>query len=138
VCEKSIILYECAFEAGCSRQTEWATGVTSRAESAKERTTAMNHFKLMVPKGLWLATIGLATMLLGWTPSCKAQEVSPVRFTDTGVEDVYPAKPAAKKLTKAQIAARSIQAGPSNQAIARKQNTHRAARKRNVAFAPGM
>jgi hypothetical protein len=114
------------------------TASPSAQNFAEERTTAMNHFKLLVPKTLWLGTIGIATMLLGWTPSCKAQEVSPVRFTDTGVEDVYTAKPPAKKLAKAQIAARSIQAGPSNQAIARKQNTHRAARKRNVAFAPGM
>jgi hypothetical protein len=108
------------------------------ADSTKERTTVMNHFKLFVPKALWLGTIGIATMLLGWTPSCKAQEVSPVRFTDTGVEDVYPVKPPAKKLAKMQLAARSIQAGPYNQVIARKQNTHRAARKRNVVFTPGL
>ena len=98
----------------------------------------MNHSKLLVPKTLWLGTIGIATMLLGWTPSCKAQEVSPVRFTETGVEDVYPAKPPAKKLAKVQIATHSVQAGPSNQTMVRKQNTHRAARKRNVTFAPGM
>ena len=98
----------------------------------------MNHFKLIVPKALWLGMIGIATMLLGWAPSCKAQEVNPVRFTDTGVEDVYPAKPPVKKPVKAQIAARSIQTGPSNQAIARKQNSRRAARKRYVAFNPGM
>jgi hypothetical protein len=97
----------------------------------------MNHFKLLVPKAMWLGTIGIATMLLGWTPSCKAQEVSGVRFTETGVEDVYPVKPLAKKPATAQIAARSIQAAPSSQAIARKQNTRRAARKRNVAFTPG-
>ena len=97
----------------------------------------MNYFKLLVPKALWLGTIGIATMLLGWTPSCKAQEVSPVRFTDTGVEDVYPVKPLAKKPPKTQLTARSIQPGASSKAIARKQNTHRAARKRNVVFAPG-
>ena len=95
----------------------------------------MNPFKLLVPKTLWLG-IGIATMLLGWTPSCKAQEVSPARFTDTGVEDVYPTKPPAKKPAKVH-AIRSTQAGPSNQAIGRKQNTHRGARKQNVS-APGM
>lgn len=98
----------------------------------------MNHFKLLVPKTLWLGTIGLATMLLGWTPSCKAQEVNPVRFTETGVEDVYPAKPPAKKPARVHIATNSVQAGPSHQAIVRKQNTHRAARKRDAVFAPGM
>lgn len=98
----------------------------------------MNHFKLLVPKTLWLGTIGIATMLPGWTPSCKAQEVSPVRFTDAGVEDVYPAKPPAKKSAKVHIATQSAQAVPSNQPISRKQNTHRPARKRNVVFAPGM
>ncbi len=96
----------------------------------------MNHFKLLLPKTLWLGTIGVATMLLGWTPSCKAQEVSPAHFTQTGVEDVYPVqKPLAKKSAKVLIATRSIQAGPSSQAINRKQNARRVARRRNVVFA---
>lgn len=89
----------------------------------------MNYFKLLVPKTLWLG-LGIATMLLGWTPSCKAQEASPVRFTDAGVEEVYPVKPLAKKPAKVQIATQSAQVVPSNQPIGRKQNTHRAARKR--------
>jgi hypothetical protein len=105
----------------------------------KERTTAMNHFKVLLPKVLWLGTIGVATMLLGWTPSCKAQEVSPAIFTATGVEDVYPAKNVpAKKPAKVYNATHSTQARASNQAITRKQNAHRAARKREVASAPGM
>jgi hypothetical protein len=99
---------------------------------------AMNP-KLLLPKTLWLGTIGVATMLLGWTPSCKAQEVSPAHFTDTGVEDVYPAKELlAKKPAKVCIATHSIQAKPSNQAIDRKQNTHRAARKRKAVSAPSI
>jgi hypothetical protein len=99
---------------------------------------AMNP-KLLLPKTLWLGTIGVATMLLGWTPSCKAQEVSPAHFTDTGVEDVYPAKKLpAKKPAKVYIATHSTQAEPSNQAIDRKQNAHRAARKRNVVSAPSI
>jgi hypothetical protein len=98
----------------------------------------MNHFRLLIPKTLWLGTIGVATMLLGSTPSCRAQEVSPVRFTDTGVEDVYPAKQTlAKKPAKGHIVTYSIRAESSNQAISRRQNAHRAARKRNVVFAPG-
>jgi hypothetical protein len=100
---------------------------------------AMSYFKFLLSKTLWLGTLGVATMLPGWTPSCKAQEVNPVRFTDAGVEDVYPAKqPLAKKPARMQVATHSIQAGPSNQEIGRKQNTHRAARKRNVVSAAGM
>jgi hypothetical protein len=38
--------------------------------------------------------VGLAAMLLVSTPSCKAQEVSPDHFTDTGVQDVYEGAPA--------------------------------------------
>jgi len=110
-----------------------------RRKTEKERTTAMNHFKLLLSKTLWLGTIGVATMVLGWTPSCKAQEVSPAIFTDKGVEDVYPAqKPVAKKPAKVQGASHSTQAGHSNQAIGRKQNAHRAARRRDVVSAPGM
>jgi len=99
----------------------------------------MNYFKHMVPKTLWLGTIGVATMLLGWTPSCKAQEVSPAHFTYTGVEDVYLAeKPLAKKSAEVHIANRSIQAAPSKQAVHRKQNTRRVARRRNAVFAPSI
>jgi hypothetical protein len=99
----------------------------------------MNHFKLLRSKTLWLGTIGVATMVLGWTPSCKAQEVSPAIFTDKGVEDVYPAKkPVAMKIARVQSATPSTQAGHSNQTIGRKQNAHRAARRRDVVSAPGM
>ena len=98
----------------------------------------MNYFKVLLPKTLWVGTIGVAAMLLGWTPSCKAQEVSPAIFTDTGVEDVYPAaKPLAKKPAKVQIAARAEQSIVGNNANAPKQNAHRVARKTNVVIAPG-
>jgi hypothetical protein len=97
----------------------------------------MNYFKVLLPKTLWMGTIGVAAMLLGWTPSCKAQEVSPAIFTDTGVEDVYPAaKPLAKKPAKVQIAAQPHQGVTNNDASARKQNAHRVARKSNVVSAP--
>jgi len=99
----------------------------------------MNHFKLLLPKTLWLGTIGVAAMLLGSAASCKAQEVSPAHFTYTGVEDAYPVeKPLAKKPAKVRIAANSNQAGPSKQAIGRKQNTRRVARRRNVVLAPSI
>ena len=80
-------------------------------------------------------------MLLAWTPACKAQEVSPAIFTNTGVEDAYPAgKPVAKKAVKVQVAAHAGQGMTGgvadNAMIARKQNPHRVARKTNVISAP--
>jgi len=103
----------------------------------------MKNFKAMLPKTVWIGTLGVAAMLMGWTPSCKAQEVSPAIFTDSGVEDVYPvAKPApvAKKAVKAQVAVKADQgqSTASNGAVDRKQNAHRVARKVNVAAAPGL
>ena len=96
----------------------------------------MNHFKLLLSKILWLGTIGVATLLVSWTPSCKAQEVSPAHFTETTVEDVCPVqKPLAKKSAKVRIATNSNQAGPSKLVVDRKQNTRRVARRRNVVLA---
>ena len=98
----------------------------------------MNYFKLLVPRTLWLGTIGVATMLC-WTPSCKAQEVSPAHFTQTGVEDAYPVqKPLAKKPAKVHVATNAMQAGRSNQAITRKKNARRVARRRDVVSAPSI
>jgi hypothetical protein len=82
-------------------------------------------------------------MLLVSTPSCKAQEVSPDHFTNTGVQDVYegaPAKVAAPKAKQNLLASQgrahrinsstTLQASakrtsllytqPSNQAVADK------------------
>jgi hypothetical protein len=98
----------------------------------------MNYCKLLLPKTLWLGTIGLATMLLGWTPSCKAQEVSPARFTDTGVEDAYPAqKPLAKKPSKVQTATNSTPV-TSRKAIARKQKGHQTTKQDAVSDLSGL
>jgi hypothetical protein len=94
----------------------------------------MKNIKSLVPKAMWIGTIGLGAMLLGWTPSCKAQEVSPAIFTDSGVEDMYPAaKPVAKKPVKTLASAQSNSIVASNHTDARKQNVHRVARKTNVA-----
>ena len=99
----------------------------------------MNYLKLLVPKTLWLGTIGVATMLLCWTPSCKAQEVSPAHFTEAGVEDIYPVqKPLAKNHVKVQIASNSTAAGASKQAADRKKNAHRTPRKQEVVLAQGI
>jgi hypothetical protein len=99
----------------------------------------MNNFKVLLPKTLWMGTLAVAAILLGWTPSCKAQEVSPAIFTDTGVEDVYPvAKPVAKKPAKVQVAGHSNQSVANNETYVRKQNGHRVARKTTVVSAPAV
>ena len=95
----------------------------------------MNIYKLWIPKTLWVGSIGLAAMLLGWTPSCKAQEVNPAVFTDTGVEDAYPVKkPTTKKAVKVPATTHPSSV-ISNRTMARKR-TRRAARKQNVVSAP--
>jgi hypothetical protein len=107
------------------------------SESTIERTMAMNY-KVWVPKTAWLGTIGFAAMLIGWTPSCKAQEVSPAIFTATGVEDVYPAqKPLPKKAAKVQTSAHANSI-LSDQANAEKRKTRRAVRKQNIVSAPSV
>lgn len=96
---------------------------------------AMNVYKLWIPRTLWVGSFGFAAMLLGWVPSCKAQEVNPALFTDTGVEDAYPVKkPLPKKAVKVPAATHSSLV-ISNGAMARKR-TRRAARKQNVVSAP--
>ena len=97
----------------------------------------MKNFKALLPKTLWIGSLGVAAMLMGWTPACKAQEVSPAIFTNTGVEDVYPtAKPVAKNAAKVQVVSHG-QLGVANYGTdARKQNAHRVARKTNVVSAP--
>jgi hypothetical protein len=97
----------------------------------------MNIYKLWIPKTLRVGSIGLAAILLGWTPSCKAQEVNPALFTATGVEDVYPVKkPLPKKGVKA-LAAADPSPAISRGATARKR-TRRAARRQNVVSAPAI
>ena len=98
----------------------------------------MNYCKHLLPKTLWFGTIGLATMLVGWTPSCKAQEVNPAHFTDTSVEDAYPAtKPSPRKPAKVQIATNPMPV-TSDKARARKQKAHKAARKQSEASASSL
>jgi hypothetical protein len=63
-------------------------------EIQDERTKFMNTSKQLLPRTILLGSLGLAAMLLVSTPSCKAQEVNPDHFTDTGVQDVYDGAPA--------------------------------------------
>jgi len=95
----------------------------------------MNICKLRIPKTLWVGSIGLGAVLLGWTPSCKAQEVNPAIFTDRGVEDAYPVKKASPKKAVKVPAVAHPSSALSNVATGRKR-TRRAARKQNVASAP--
>jgi len=54
----------------------------------------MNTFKQLLPRTILFGSLGLAAALLVSVPSCKAQEVNPDHFTDTGVQDVYEGAPA--------------------------------------------
>ena len=65
----------------------------SRSKSKNERTKFMSTSK-QLPRTILFGSLGLAAMLLVSTPSCKAQEVNPDHFTDTGVQDVYEGAPA--------------------------------------------
>lgn len=98
----------------------------------------MTHYKIFQPKTILLSSIGLAAILLCSTPACKAQEVSPAIFTDSGVEDVYPAKkPLPKNTQKIETASRRAPA-LSGQAFAANRKTRLAARKRDVVTAPNI
>jgi hypothetical protein len=66
----------------------------SRSKSKNERTKFMKTSKQLLPRTILFSSLGLAAMLLVSTPSCKAQEVNPDHFTDTGVQDVYEGVPA--------------------------------------------
>ncbi len=70
----------------------------------------MNTYKQLLPRTILIGSFGVAAMLLVGTPSCKAQEVSPDHFTETGVQDVYegaPAKVAAPTVKQNQSAAQT-------------------------------
>ena len=79
----------------------------SRSKSKNERTKFMNTSKQLLPRTILFGSLGLAAMLLVSTPSCKAQEVNPDHFTDTGVQDVYEGAPAklATPLVKQNLSA---------------------------------
>jgi hypothetical protein len=87
----------------------------------------MNTYKQLLPRTILIGSFGVAAMLLVGTPSCKAQEVSPDHFTETGVQDVYegaPAKVAAPKVKQNQSAAetraRQINASSTKQSAAKR------------------
>ena len=87
----------------------------------------MNAYKQLLPRTILIGSMGLAAMLLVSTPSCKAQEVSPDHFTDTGVQDVYDAAPVkvaapAMKQTQAasQAGAHRMNAAANTQSAAKR------------------
>src|SRR5580704_9124423 len=79
----------------------------SRSKSKNERTKFMSTSNQLLPGTILFGSLGLAAMLLVSTPSCKAQEVNPDHFTDTGVQDVYEGAPAkvATPLVKQNLSA---------------------------------
>jgi hypothetical protein len=88
-----------------------AVFAVSRSNSKNERTKFMNTSKQLVARTILFGSLGLAAMLLVSTPSCKAQEVNPDHFTDTGVQDVYEGAPAklAAPTVKQNLSARQTQ-----------------------------
>jgi hypothetical protein len=88
-----------------------AVFAVSHSKSKNERTKFMNTSKQLVPKTILFGSLGLAAMLLVSTPTCKAQEVNPDHFTDTGVQDVYEGAPAklAAPIVKQNLSARQTQ-----------------------------
>ena len=85
----------------------------------------MNAYKQLLPRTILIGSMGLAAMLLVSTPSCKAQEVSPDHFTDTGVQNVYEgapaqvAAPAAKSVSSTQSRAHKINSAATVQPAAK-------------------
>jgi hypothetical protein len=70
----------------------------------------MNTSKQLLPRTILIGSLGLAAMLLVSTPSCKAQEVNPDHFTDTGVQDVYEGAPVnvATPIVKQSLSSRQV------------------------------
>jgi hypothetical protein len=101
----------------------------------------MNAYKQLLPRTILIGSMSLAAMLLVSTPSCKAQEVSPDHFTDTGVQDVYDAAPAKKPVTKLvtkEHVAAHVTPVASTQAIATHRKTNAVARKQKTLSAPSL
>jgi hypothetical protein len=98
----------------------------------------MNFSKQLLPKTLWFGAFGLAAILLGSAPSCKAQEVNPAIFTDSGVVDAYPAmKSSPKKPAKVQIAT-NLAPATSDGKTARVQKAHKVVRKQSEVSAASL
>jgi hypothetical protein len=88
----------------------------SRSKSKNERTKFMNTSKQLLPRTILFGSLGLAAMLLVSTPSCKAQEVNPDHFTDTGVQDVY--EGVATPIVKANLSATQMRKRQINSSAA--------------------
>jgi hypothetical protein len=72
----------------------------------------MNWQTIFRSRTLGLGGLALAAALLGWAPSCRAQEVNPTHFTETGIEEFYPAASTpAKNGPKAQTVRRAKSVG---------------------------
>jgi len=80
----------------------------------------MNTYKQLLPRTIVLGAVGVAAMLLVSSPSCKAQEVSPDHFTNTGVQDVYEGAPAkvAVPVMKQNLLASQVRAHRINSSTA--------------------
>ncbi|HWZ98760.1 MAG TPA: hypothetical protein VN025_13470 [Candidatus Dormibacteraeota bacterium] len=91
----------------------------------------MNAYKQLLPRTILVGSLGLAAMLLFSTPSCKAQEIAPDHFTETGVQNVHenaPAKVAAPGAQQKQFSAQAH----------KRQSLLQARRKRHTRVAKGL
>jgi hypothetical protein len=92
----------------------------SRSISKNERTKAMNTSKQLLTRTILFGSLGLAATLLVSTPSCKAQEVNPDHFTDTGVQDVYEGAPAKVATPVAKQARKQINSPATVHTVAKR------------------
>lgn len=86
----------------------------------------MNPYKQLLPRTILVGSLGFAAMLFT-TPSCKAQEIAPDHFTETGVQDIYESAPS--KVAASQQKLLNSQANRS-QTNRRKTGTLQASAKR--------
>ena len=98
----------------------------------------MKVHKILASKLFWFGVVGLAGLLLGGATSCRAQEVNPAQFTDTGVEDAFPPKKPVKKssLKTSTAAHANAKQTASNRTMVRRRKTHHPAHKQNVVLKP--
>ena len=70
-------------------------------ETESEGVNLMNAYKQLLPRTILIGSVGLAAILFS-TPSCKAQEIAPDHFTETGVQDIYESAPSKVATLKGQ------------------------------------
>jgi hypothetical protein len=99
-----------------------------------EGVNLMNAYKQLLPRTILVGSLGLAAMLLFSTPSCKAQEIAPDHFTETGVQNVHENAP----VTPAKVATPGAQQKQFSAQAHKRQSLLQARRKRHTRVAKGL